>query len=125
MSEAPGTTTVRELTPDQQDCLLELVRATISQTARGETLRLHPPGEAWLEVPTAVFVTLWQAAARAEPMLRGCIGRVQPDLSLYHAAVKAAAGAASRDPRFPPLSAGDLPGLAVEITFALAANDCQ
>lgn len=117
MSEASSTTTAPRLSPDQQRSLLTLVRATICQTARREALHLQPPQEAWLNAPTAVFVTLWQETADCAPALRGCIGRVQPDLSLYQGAIKAAAGAASRDPRFPPLSAEELNGLTVEITL--------
>ena len=58
-----------------------------------------------------VFVTLTE---RGE--LRGCIGLPYPVMPLAEAIREAAASAALRDPRFPPVEPADLPGIHVEVT---------
>jgi AmmeMemoRadiSam system protein A len=106
------------LTAEQQAWLLALAWQVISATAAGQQAALPaPPEDAALRAPAAVFVTLWQQTPGADHALRGCIGRIEADLPLYQAVVKAAAGAAARDPRFPPLAPAELPSLAVEITL--------
>ncbi len=48
--------------------------------------------------------------------LRGCIGYVEGSRSLLEALQETAISAASRDPRFEPLSAGELPQVEIEIS---------
>jgi len=59
-----------------------------------------------------VFVTLHRFATH---QLRGCIGIPEPIMPLKEALVEAATSA-TRDPRFPPLSAEELEDVIVEIT---------
>lgn len=49
--------------------------------------------------------------------LRGCIGYPEPVFSLIKATVGAAINAATRDPRFPPVTSHELDNLLIEITI--------
>ena len=48
--------------------------------------------------------------------LRGCIGTFRPGASLAKVVAEMAVAAASEDPRFPPLTAADVPGLDVHVS---------
>jgi AmmeMemoRadiSam system protein A len=64
-----------------------------------------------LRRPGAVFVTLRRGGA-----LRGCIGTMEPVMPLVHAVADRARAAAFDDPRFPPVSRGELRDLQVEVS---------
>lgn len=68
-----------------------------------------------LRAPGASFVTLRHGAA-----LRGCIGSVAAHRPLAADVAHNARAAAFDDPRFPPLAAGELDGLAVEVSVLSA-----
>lgn len=70
-------------------------------------LLAHP----WLERPGACFVTL-----TAGGRLRGCIGTVDPYRELGADVAGNTVAAATRDHRFDPVSADELPGLHVEVS---------
>jgi len=59
-----------------------------------------------------VFVTL-QRGGR----LRGCMGILDPSMSLVAAVRQAAISAARQDPRFPPVAPDELPDLDVEVSI--------
>jgi AmmeMemoRadiSam system protein A len=61
--------------------------------------------------PGAAFVTL-----RSRERLRGCIGHLEPDRPLAAVVANAAVAAAFEDPRFPPVAAGELDDLTIEIS---------
>ena len=63
-----------------------------------------------LAAPGGAFVTL-----RTGGRLRGTLGALEPGAPLARAVVDAAGGAATRDPRFSPLTAADLPALEIDI----------
>ena len=69
------------------------------------------PDTAALAGPGAAFVTLHVGGA-----LRGCIGTSERRQPLWHVVGEMAGAAATRDPRFPPISPDDLQGLTVEIS---------
>jgi AmmeMemoRadiSam system protein A len=99
-------------TTDRQR-LLDLARATVEATARRTprpTLAQEEltPG---LLAPAAAFVTL-----RRNGDLRGCIGLMRYDTSLWVNVREAAAAAARDDPRFMPVGADELDGLEVEVS---------
>jgi AmmeMemoRadiSam system protein A len=50
-------------------------------------------------------------------MLRGCIGSLEPQAPLCRSVHENAVGAALRDPRFPPVSARELPRLVVDVSI--------
>jgi AmmeMemoRadiSam system protein A len=93
-------------------------RAALLGIARGAILA-HlglAPGPALstkgrLAEPGSAFVTL-----RVRGELRGCIGTFHPSSSLAQVVSEMAIAAASQDPRFPPLSAGDIPELDVSVS---------
>jgi AmmeMemoRadiSam system protein B/AmmeMemoRadiSam system protein A len=59
-----------------------------------------------------VFVTL-----RIGDRLRGCIGTIEPRAPLQTSVAEMAVAAAIHDPRFPPLSAEELPSIRIEISI--------
>lgn len=61
-----------------------------------------------------VFVTL---KTYPDQDLRGCIGYPEPVAALEEAIVDSAISAATRDPRFSPVSKEELPGLVVEVSL--------
>jgi AmmeMemoRadiSam system protein A len=93
--------------------LLAIARAAIE---RGPApLERAPPPEPWLAVPGATFVTL-----KLDGELRGCIGSLEPRRPLAEDVASNARAAAYRDPRFPPVDAGELRRLEVEVSLLSA-----
>ena len=64
---------------------------------------------------SGAFVTLKQHGE-----LRGCIGHTWADLPLYQAVQQTAVSAATEDPRFSPLTAGELSGITSGITVEIS-----
>lgn len=97
--------------------LLRLARDVVTAVAsrRGDATMLPrsipPDPPAVLLRPSAAFVTLREAGE-----LRGCMGSLATDRSLWQAVVSAAIGAASRDPRFPPVAEDEVPDLAIDVS---------
>jgi len=65
--------------------------------------------------PCGVFVTI-NSITGAEKELRGCIGFPYPTLPLAQAVADSAVNAATQDPRFPPLSLGELEHVVFEVS---------
>ena len=106
-----------ELSSESGAILLHLARSVVAATASGRLRRedvssflpLHPPAE--ILAPAAAFVTLYQ-----EDELRGCVGCLDLGLPLWQSVVSAAASAATRDPRFFPVTEREVPSLSVHIS---------
>lgn len=64
-----------------------------------------------LQRPAGAFVTL-----TIEGDLRGCIGTLDASQPVFRAVAESAVNAATRDPRFPPLSASELDRVHLEIS---------
>lgn len=79
----------------------------------------YPPA---LGETRASFVTL-----KADTMLRGCIGSLEPRACLVSSVADNAFAAAFRDPRFPPLSTPELAGLTIQVSVLglLQPVDCE
>ena len=94
--------------------LLDLARASILDSLRaGRPAGL--PAERWppaLAAPGASFVTLSRGDA-----LRGCCGSVEARRALAEDVWVNAQRTAFADPRFPPLSEREVPGLTLEISL--------
>ena len=60
----------------------------------------------------AVFVTI-----KEKGVLRGCIGNIQPVMPLYQSVIKNAVAACSADPRFSPMTGGELRDMEVEVSI--------
>jgi AmmeMemoRadiSam system protein A len=92
--------------------LVELARNTITRYVRqGKTIA--PPEELTPEMKrqAGVFVSLHKQGA-----LRGCIGTLEPMCSnAAQEIIQNAISAAARDPRFPPVQAGELDDLEISV----------
>lgn len=64
-----------------------------------------------LAVPSGAFVSLHQRGR-----LRGCIGQIDASQPLALTVARCAVAAAIEDPRFSPVTPGELPGLEIEIS---------
>lgn len=99
------------MTPQQTNLLLDLARAAIAESFGGPPV-VRPRGEAWLDAPAALFVSLHH---RGE--LRGCIGSLEPRQPLFEEVIEKARAAAFHDPRMTPVRAQELPELEVELSL--------
>ena len=82
----------------------------------GETVLV--PAEESDPPPTGVFVSLHEPApgGEGEGPLRGCIGSIEPrERTLRTEIARSAVAAAFSDPRFPPLSAGEIDRLEITV----------
>ena len=103
-----------DVAPDVRRSLLDLARlalAVVTERADvstlGRALEAGPPGHD----ARGVFVTLTEGGE-----LRGCVGSLGSDRPLREAVVASAISAALDDPRFPPVTAAELPALHIEIS---------
>ncbi|MBI4362252.1 MAG: TIGR00296 family protein [Euryarchaeota archaeon] len=100
------------LTLEQGSRAVQWARGAVEAAARGQRLPEGLEGtDGIYGRPAGVFVTLKRSG-----LLRGCIGIPEPRMALARALGEAARGAAREDPRFPPLSPGELEDLEVEVT---------
>jgi hypothetical protein len=99
-------------TPKEKDALIQLAKKSV-ETAVREQKMYEPPASDYsaFQQERGAFVTLTE---RGE--LRGCIGLTTAEKPLYLAVRDAAALAALRDPRFPPVDSAELPALQYEIS---------
>jgi uncharacterized protein (TIGR00296 family) len=67
-----------------------------------------------------VFVSLYHKSLNAKPLLRGCIGFVLPQPNLDNSVIAAATAAATRDPRFAPVTCEELGNIIFEISILRA-----
>jgi uncharacterized protein (TIGR00296 family) len=115
---APSETPAR-LTLEDQRLLVRIAREAIGNRLAGERAEGSADrgeasggeGSAVLREKRGVFVTLHRKGA-----LRGCIGYIEGFKPLAEAVGEMALAAAFGDPRFPPVAAGELAELDVEIS---------
>ncbi len=99
------------LTNSERTELLLVARDSIRAALQGGAAPTNLAGTPSLNQPAAVFVSLHRGG-----QLRGCIGSMTADRPLYQAVARMAVSAALDDPRFPPLSQGELSGTSIEIS---------
>ena len=92
--------------------LLDLARGSVHAAVDGRTApapdpRDHPE----MSERSDAFVTLTIGGD-----LRGCMGTLGAEMPVGEAVVRAAGMAATRDPRFPPVAARELPGVRIEVS---------
>jgi len=91
-----------------------VARRALEALLRGESEAVAPAGP-----PAPVFVTL----RGRDGSLRGCVGSTRPVMpSVAEETARSATLAATRDPRFPELSAAELPSIAIEVSVLLPAE---
>lgn len=99
------------LTDDEKRELLRIARATLREYFHSGRIPPGKPHRDSLTAPAGVFVSL-----HGEGALRGCIGTQQETTPLYRAVQEMAIAAAVRDPRFEPVSEGELDDIDIEIS---------
>ena len=99
-----------EYSPEERGILLGLAHQSIAAALNQVTLDLTPPSEHLAE-PRGAFTTL-----HLEGKLRGCIGYVFSQQSLYRTVAETACSAAFDDPRFEPVTSDEAGALKVEIS---------
>lgn len=106
--------TASTLSLQDKQMLLQLARQTLNDyLGRGQLPDLQPPPSPVLMEQRAAFVTL---RVRETGELRGCIGEVIAREPLWDCVRNMAVAAATEDPRFPPVTLGQVPGLHIEIS---------
>jgi len=99
------------LTAGQRRVLLSLARRSVVACVRGEDIGPVEVDDPRLQEPRGVFVTLTKKG-----QLRGCIGQFEAAGPLWDAVIDRARASALEDPRFPPVSADELPEIHIEIS---------
>lgn len=111
------------LAPEHREQLLTLARDSIREGF--ETGAAKPVGlEDWpasLQAQRASFVTLH----KPDDTLRGCMGAIEAYQPLLRDVSEHAYAAAFRDPRFPPLRAGELNSIRLEISVLTAPEPME
>ncbi len=100
------------LSRTQEEVLLAFARKTLVQYFETGTVPLPRPADPMLYARQGAFVTL-----KRHGRLRGCIGRMTNDLPRCQVVGRTALQAAFNDRRFPPLEAGELNTLEIEISM--------
>lgn len=100
-----------DLKDEEKIFLLKLARKTLEAYFERRELEVTPPSSPNISSPAGAFVTLHKHGE-----LRGCIGCFQSEKPLYQVVQEMALSSALNDPRFPPLSADELPEIEIEIS---------
>jgi AmmeMemoRadiSam system protein B/AmmeMemoRadiSam system protein A len=101
----------RHLGADERRSLLRIARDSLREAATTGRLPAATRSGPGLAEPRGCFVTL-----TAHGALRGCIGNLTSQGPLAGAVAENARSAALSDPRFRPVSAGEVDGLRIEIS---------
>ena len=99
------------LSSEEKEELLKLARSAVSEIVLERKIVDYENKNAHFEIKKGAFVTL-----KNKGLLRGCIGIIEPLFALQETIIRAAISAACTDPRFPPISPGELHDLEVEIS---------
>jgi len=105
-----------EMTDEEGAFLVKLARKAVEENLKDGRI-MSPPRQAppKLQEPRGVFVTINRVEGKTK-QLRGCIGFPYPTHPLVRAVVEAAIDSATRDPRFPPISAKELSHVVFEVS---------
>lgn len=96
---------------EEQEELLRIARDALVTYVAEERMPEESPAHPALSAPGAAFVTL-----RSGGCLRGCIGYTEPHAPLYRIVQECIAAAATEDPRFSRVTAGETGGVRIEIS---------
>jgi hypothetical protein len=110
---APEAKPAAQFGPAERKFVLELARRTLTEVTAGRPLpeiKLDTVPEA-CRAPKGCFVTLTKSG-----QLRGCIGNILPAGPLFQSVAENTRGAALRDTRFPPVTAGEAGQLHIEVS---------
>ncbi len=101
----------KTLSPEEQSLLLGISRESIIDAVTGSTGRTKSSASGNLLLKRGCFVTL-----HLNGKLRGCIGTFSAEKPLWSAVREMAAAAATRDPRFYPVTSDEIERLKLEIS---------
>jgi uncharacterized protein (TIGR00296 family) len=105
-----------ELTLDEGKFLIQLARNAVkTYLEKGKTVKAPENTPKKLFERCGVFVTI-NSLRSGEKNLRGCIGYPYPTSPLVEAVIDSAVHAATQDPRFYPLSLGELGTVVFEVS---------
>ncbi len=104
---------MRLLTLEEGTFAVKFARAVIENYLQGKDVIVEDYPEVFNE-KRGCFCTLHTYPERE---LRGCIGFPEPILPLIEALKEAAISAATRDPRFPPVTLGEMDNIVVEVSI--------
>lgn len=108
------------LAEPERKLMLGLARKALASSFHKTIVRPPDPVPPGLTETRACFVTLTKHGA-----LRGCVGNLAPHAPLYETIIEIAQKAAFRDPRFPPVDAGEVADLKIEISVLNEAQPLQ
>ena len=108
---ASGTGEGAMFSREERQALIDLAKAAVRAAVQGERWEPAEPAAESLRRDGAAFVTL-----KEDGELRGCIGHVIATIPLYRCVAEVAMAAATQDPRFDPVSPGELDRLSYEIS---------
>jgi uncharacterized protein (TIGR00296 family) len=105
---------VNKLDLEKGEFLVRIARKAVEEYLKSGA-KISPPEDTPEELfkEMGVFVTIKTFPSK---QLRGCIGYPEPVMPLIYATIDAAISAATRDPRFYPVSLSELPNLLFEVT---------
>src|SRR3982751_2906576 len=102
--------TSAEYSPEERETLLRIAHQSIEAAAAGKGFTPESV-PAHLHEPRGPFTPI-----HVKGQLHGCVGYILPTLPLYLTIADTAASAATRDPRFPPLTLHETANVKVEIS---------
>ena len=108
--ETPAHHGTPEYSSEERAALLRLARRTIESALTHSKLDDTAPNPHLLE-PRGAFTTLHRHGS-----LRGCIGFIEPLYPLWETVKETARAAAFDDPRFPAVTADELPAIQLELS---------
>jgi AmmeMemoRadiSam system protein A len=101
----------KSLTKEERELLLELARKTILEHLDRGKYENVPASTESLKQPCGAFVSLHKLGT-----LRGCIGTFTSQRPLVNTIQEMAISASQNDPRFPPVKAGEMKDVDLEIS---------
>ena len=104
------------LSVEDRQTLLRLAHESILSALEQREISFEAPSAALAEA-RGVFTSLYIG-----DRLRGCVGYVRPEISLYRAVAESARAAAFADTRFSPLSKEEAPQIRVELSVLSLLN---
>jgi len=105
-----------QLTLEEGKFLVKLARQTVTEYLKnGKIFRVPEGVSPKLMEKAGVFVTL-NSHHNGKKRLRGCIGLPYPTTPLTQAVIEAVLSAATRDPRFPPVTPQELDHIIFEVS---------
>lgn len=105
-----------QLTQEEGEFLVKLARKTVEEYLKtGKVINVPKDTPTKLMQRCGVFITI-NSLKHSKKELRGCIGYPYPTTMLAQAAIECAISSATQDPRFSPMSSGELDQVVFEVS---------